>query len=137
MSSYSKASSSLLNSFAASVSRGSSFNMARSIDGHGALRIRMRDGIGLCLAPVGSLDRRPQFGSHLVDSRWITLHDLDFLSWLQISAVPSSIVVNALGLFCLFSLFRLSISSNIDEKFGKLSMSMTRVMLSRMLRTFL
>lgn len=138
MSSYSKASSSLLNSFAASVSRGSSFNMARSIDGHGALRIRMREGAGLAdsLVPVGSLARRARFGSHLVGSCCITVHDLSFLSWFQISVVLGSMVVNALCLFSLFSLFRLSISSNIDDKFGKLSMSMTILMLPRMLWSF-
>ena len=80
MSSYSKASSSLLSFFAASTGRGSSCNLAGSIRGHGALRLQTRRSIILrLLLDAGSLALRPNV-LRFVDSRRITTKDFIFLS---------------------------------------------------------
>lgn len=125
MSSYSEASSSLLSLFAASVSRGSPCNLAGSIRRHGTLRLQTRRSITLqLLLDAESIALRPIVLS-FVDSRWVTAKGFVFFSGLRILAVLASTVVNAPTLF---SLLRFSISSNIDVKFGKLSILITMLM---------
>ena len=109
MSSYSKASSSLLSFFAASVSRGSSCNLAGSIERHGALRFNYYPQTATWL-DLGSLALRAKV-LRFVDSRCVTAKNLGL-------AALASTAVNALGLFSLFSLLRLSISSSTNVKVG-------------------
>ena len=125
MSSYSKVSSSLLSLFAASVSRGSPCNLAGSIRGHGTLRLQTRRSITLqLLLDAESIALRSNVLS-FVDSRWVTATGFVFLSGLRLLAVLASTVVNAP---VLLSLLRFSISSNIEVKFGKLSILITMLM---------
>ena len=134
MSSYNRASSSLLSFFAFSVSRPSPSMTAGSMHGQGALWIRSRRLTTWGALAVGRLVNRPRFLMRFIICTCSTVLNLSLLPFALLLIESVSLAARLRRVFHLSNRW---ISRIIDDKFGKSSTCKTKLIWKHVSRFFL